>query len=55
MVHPLPVVCRSVVWFAVLLVSSDGRVAEFGKFGEFRVAWSFDATLSDRLHYSSFG
>ena len=31
MVHPLSVVCRSVVWFAVLLVSSNGRVAGFGK------------------------
>ena len=31
MVHPLSIVCRSVVWFAVLLVSSDGRVAGFGE------------------------
>ena len=31
MVHPLSIVCRSVVWFVVLLVSSDGRVACFGE------------------------
>ena len=31
MVHPLSIVCRSVVWFAILLVSSDGRVAGFGE------------------------
>ena len=29
MVRPLLIVCRSVVWFAVLLVPSDGRVAGF--------------------------
>ena len=31
MVHPLSIVCRSIVWFAVLLVSSDGKVAGFGE------------------------
>ena len=31
MVHPLSIVCRSVVWLAILLVSSDGRVAGFGE------------------------
>ena len=48
MVHPLSIVCRSVVWFAVLLVSSDGRVA-----GCWRSSASFvwrglsDATFRD--------
>ena len=31
MVHSLSIVCRSVVWFAVLLVSSVGRVAGFSE------------------------
>ena len=32
MVHPLLMVqIRSVVWFAALLIQSDGRVAEFDK------------------------
>ena len=41
MVHPLSIVCRSVVWFAVLFwyLPMVEWLAS-AKFGEFRVAWS---------------
>ena len=53
MVHPLPIVCRSVVWFAVLLIPSDGRVAGFGWLWRSSASFMWhglsDATFRDTL------